>query len=286
MSLNGRVDVVVIGFGVAGAAAALAAAAADARVLVLDQGVPAERRLLASRAARSRDALRTGLRAAALAAGVEVRAQFRVHELVVDAGQVSGVGYATLPPRGIAAAGHRWLQRAGDRAPAGIAPVLTRAADAVWQSVLVVGEVGCSSVVLALDPRHWEFVGPAMWTAARTGLGGGVPAAPAWPRPLRAVPATETGAGPTPELAVRTWCAARETPAFTAAGQTELRVDETTGAVLVGDDQPVPGLYSAVQPHRAGADSEPGAVLAAGKRAGLGALAMARHARVALRSVG
>jgi hypothetical protein len=273
MSPNEHADVLVIGFGVAGAVAALAAVDADARVLVLDQSVPADRGFAASRGVRSRDALRAGLRAAARAAGVEVRTQCRVHELVVDAGQVCGVGYAALPARGPATAGHRWIQRMSALAPARVAPVLTRAAEEVWRSAFTVGEISCSSVVLALDPRHWEFVGSAMWAASRARHGlGAQPPAPR-PRRLHAVPADGVIIPPTPELAVRTWCALHD-EAAAAAPQAELRVDDATGAVYVSDDQPVPGLYSAVGTRRTGAaDRDSGAVLTAGRRAGQSAAA-------------
>jgi hypothetical protein len=290
MALDGHADVVVVGFGVAGAAAALAAAYADARVLVLDWSVPSERGFGASRAARSRAAVRTGLQAAARAAGVEVREQCRVHELQVDAGKVCGVGYATVPSNSTGATGHRWLRGMAGRAPAGLAPTFTRAAEAVWRSVFRVGETSCSSVVLALDPRHWEFVGPAMWSAVR-----GRPAVAASPTPtptrrLRVIPWTGEVAVQTPELAVRTWCASRDSydPLETSgavARQGELCVDEATGSVLLSGDEPLPGLYSAVVPRHSHA-ADPGAALRAGRRAGQGAAGAVGNARAWLRSIG
>ncbi|WP_228638384.1 FAD-binding protein [Microtetraspora sp. AC03309] len=285
MSLDEHVDVVVVGFGVSGAAAALAAAEADARVLVLDQRVPVEGRRVASGADRSRDELRAGLRAAARAAGVEVRAQSRVHELVMDAGQVCGVGYATLPAGGAAAARHRWLQRVGDRVPAFAAPVLARAAETVWRAGFRVGEISCSSVVLALHPRHWEFVGPAMWAAARVGSGAGVSMEAARRRRADTVPSTAVCVWSTPELTVRTWCALREPASSAAVQQAELHVDEMTGAVLVSEGRPVPGLYSAIRTRHTGpSDQRTCAEVIVGRRAGLGAVGTrARHAWTGLR---
>ncbi|XVQ14593.1 FAD-dependent oxidoreductase [Spirillospora sp. CA-255316] len=273
MPLPSEADVVVVGFGVAGAAAALAAARAGARVRVLDRGVPAARRPALSRSARSRRSLRLGLRRAALAAGVAVHSRCRVHELMVDAGRVRGVGYAALPPGGGAATAPRSLRHTGARAAASVAPALARAADAVWHAEAVVGEIGCSSVVLALDPRHWEFVGPAVWSAAR--------ARGAWQEgaaPLRAVPRGSPDVRPSPELTVRTWCAAREAGAVAASRQTELGFDGPTGAVLMGDGGlPVPGLYTAVGAHRpdgagGGHAARLAAELAAAQRAGHGAV--------------
>lgn len=242
MSLDGHADVVVIGFGVAGAAAALAAADCHRRVLVLDQSVPTDRRFGRSRSDRARASLRARLRAKARAAGVEVHAQCRVHELVVDAGRVSGVGFATLPSQGVATTGHRWLQKTSALAPASAASLLTRAAEAMWRSRFRVGEISCSSVVLALDPRHWEFVGPAMWSAAP---------APAGARPPVTVPVAGADASPSPELTVRRWCASCAATPLVPEHQQELEVDESTGAVMLADGRTLPGLYSAVGSRRA-----------------------------------
>jgi hypothetical protein len=245
MRLDGHVDVVVIGFGMNGVASAALAAQAGARVLLLDQGIPGKRkRPASSRAARSREALRTDLWRAARAAGVEVRAQCRVHELMVDGGKVCGVGYAMLPSGGIVPAGHRLLRTMSHRLPERFAPVAVRAADAVWRSTFRVGEVGCFRVVLALSPRHWEFVGPATWAAAR-GLDAGRPRATRSPRRLCAVVAADAGGRPTPELTVRAWCASRDAMAPAAATK-ELSVDEATGEVLVSENRRVRGLYTAV----------------------------------------
>lgn len=251
MSLYEHVDVVVIGFGAAGAAAALAAVDRQMRVVVVDQGVPADRRIGRLRRGRTRAGTST-LRAAVRAAGVEVRPRCRVHELVMDAGTVRGVGYATLPPRGFATTGHDWLRRMSGLAPSPVAPMLTRAAESLWPSDVLVGEIACSAVVLALDPRHWEFVGPATWSAAWASRLGDRPA-PAG--------AERAGVRPTPELEVRQWCASRDPRG--AVPQSELRVDDVTGAVLVDDGLPVPGLYSAVRPDVGTADARRGTELLA-----------------------
>lgn len=253
-----EVDVVVIGFGVAGAAAALAASTGGVRVLVLDR-----RSSLSEHARRSSPG--TGacavMRSAARAAGVRVRAASRAHELMADVNQVRGVGYAELSGRRTVTAAYRCLDRLGDR-PMRSAPAFARAADRLWQSDFGVGEVACSAVVLALDPGHWDFVGPAMWAAARAVRRGARPATVA--RRLRVVRPDET-APPTPELSARLWCAQHDL----AACQGELRVDDATGAVLVGGEAAMAGLYSAV-PARGTVAAQRGhrAVIAAGVRAG------------------
>ncbi|MBE1536876.1 hypothetical protein [Actinomadura algeriensis] len=243
MSLNSHVDVVIIGFGVLGAAAALVTAGTGARVLALDRNVRTGHRPFSSRTARSRDDLRAELRAAALDAGVEVRTQCRVHELAVDAGRVVGVGYATLPAEGRSAARYRRLQAMSDRAPARLAAALDRAADEVWPSVFRVDEVACSRVVLALHPRHWEFVGTAVWAAAQARRGVRSPVSPE---------ASPVRVGSTPELAVRRWCAAHDTARGASGGHGALCVEESTGQVLLSGGHAVRGLLSAVRTNRAG----------------------------------
>ncbi|OLT21644.1 hypothetical protein BJF79_15325 [Actinomadura sp. CNU-125] len=156
-----------------------------------------------------------------------------------------GVGYATLPAEGRSAARYRRLRALSDRAPARLAPALDRAADEVWPSVFRVDEVGCSRVVLALHPRHWEFVGTAVWAAAhaRRGVRSSVP------------PETSTvQVGSRPEMAVRRWCATHDTARGHDAngGHGELCVEETTGQVLLSGGQAVRGLLSAVRTNRAG----------------------------------
>ncbi|MVZ99796.1 FAD-binding protein [Actinomadura sp. LD22] len=242
MGPSGLVDVVVIGSGMSGLASAVVSAKAGARVLLLDQDVPVRRRLVSSRADRSREALRAGLWRAVHSVGVQVQVHCRAHELVMDGGKVTGVGYAMLPSRGVASTGYRLLRRMNARLPERFGSVLDRAADSVWRSSFDVGEVGCLRVVLAMDPRHWEFVGPAAWAVAR-GLGDGAQARPENLRRLRAIdPAA--GGGRTPELAVREWCASRDAAA-SASLLEELSVDETTGAVVVREGWRVRGLYTA-----------------------------------------
>lgn len=274
MSLDGwvdAVDVVIIGFGVAGAAAAVAAAGTGARVLVVDRrGAPCGRNWRRSPEARTQAALR----AAARAAGVEVRAHRRAHELVMDGDRVRGVGYAAPSEHKAGAVAFRCLDRL-DKSGSSSARAFARAADRVWQSDFRIGEIGCASVVLALDPCHWDFVGPAMWAAARSARGPvGMPPVS---RRLRVVGAEETGAEPkaepTPELSARMWCAQRDATATVRCDQRELRVDAATGAVLVGGEPGVLGLYSAV-PADGGetsgsvSASAHGRAVAAGMRAG------------------
>ncbi|GAB2827037.1 hypothetical protein GCM10022221_26500 [Actinocorallia aurea] len=238
MSLQADFDVVVVvGFGVVGATAALAAAKAEARVIVVEQDPLLARRRRGPRSTGTRDALRARLRRAALSAGVEVRTQRRVHELMVDGDRVCGLGVAALPGRGPAASGHRWARRLAESAPERMAPALDRLAEEVWRSAFCIEEVPCASVILAVDPAHWEFVGTAMWKAAGRGGSDGRR------RRLAAVPDT---VGSRRELDVRTWCALHEASPEEAALQRDLRVNEATGEVLDADDLPVPGLFSAV----------------------------------------
>ncbi|GAA2120849.1 FAD-binding protein [Actinomadura napierensis] len=243
MGPSGRVDVVVIGSGMSGLASAVVSAKAGARVLLLDQDVPVRRRLISSRADRSREALRAGLWRAVQAVGVQVQVHCRAHELVMDGGKVSGVGYAMLPSRGAASTGYRLLRRMNAKVPERFGSVLDRAADSVWRSAFDVGEVGCLRVVLAMDPRHWEFVGPAAWAAAR-GLDAGAQAQPENLRRLRAIGPADGDGRRTPELAVREWCASHDAAA-SASLLEELSVDKTTGAVVVSEGWRVRGLYTA-----------------------------------------
>ncbi|MFJ3774589.1 hypothetical protein ACIPX0_23115 [Streptomyces sp. NPDC090075] len=238
MSLDGQVDVVVVGFGMVGAAAALAAASAGARVLALDRSGARERRWSASPLARSRAAMRN----AARVAGVEVRPLCRAHELVVEAGLVRGVGYASLPERELAAKVFRLLDRAGDWCARSVPRVLTAAGDAVWESGFRVEEVGCASVVLALDPCHWDFVGSATAAVIRSAR---LESDSSPTRRSRHLHLVGDGAAtpPTPELSARLWCAE---PGLTPGARGELRVDGATGAVWVGQELAVRGLYAAV----------------------------------------
>ena len=266
-------DVVVVGFGLAGAAAALAAAGAGARVQVV-----------AGRRARARreNSARLALRAAAFEAGIAVRAPATAHELLVEGGRVVGVGYAALEAGSAAELAHRFLRRAVGPArprPRSIGTALLGVADALWERASAVGTIACSSVVLALDPSGWEFVGPAVWAACHESPGRG-----------RLGLAGDASALPVPvgaELAVREWSATRAGEPGLGTAQPELRVDRVTGGVLTGDGHRVPGLYCAFP--------DPGDLptadvhgverrIAAGRRAG--AAAAAGSARPRLRSVG
>jgi hypothetical protein len=269
MALNGQIDVVVIGFGVAGAAAALAGVDAGARVLVLEStGAPTGRGWKASRRARERAALRD----AAREAGVEVRRFSRAHELVMEGDRVRGVGYAALPDGGTAAVTRRILVGLSDAAPRRAARAVARGLDRLAPSDFQVGEVACAAVVLAIHPRHWDFVGPGVWTATRWAAGSAMAAGR--PAHLYLVRPEEAGESPSPELNARLWCAPR-TSGPTAEQRREVCTDEATGAVHVGDDIVVRGLYAAV-PQQGFESTECAydAMRAAGRRAGRQAAGM------------
>jgi hypothetical protein len=179
--------------------------------------------------------------AAACAAGVEVRSGAAA-ELVVEGGRVTGVGYL-----------------ASDR-PAGVT---------------------CSSVVLALDAVHWDFVGPAVWSIVRTSAVDRRPPDPGRSSRLGLVGPDHTR--PEPELVVRRWCADGEAGSAAAANQRPLQVEESTGLLMISEQLPVPGLYSAV-PARSGASAERD--IGAARRAGRAAALLPRAGRVVLRSGG
>jgi hypothetical protein len=234
MSLQWDVDVVIVGFGAAGAAATLAAASAGARVLVLDEGAHRAGRWPAGDAQRR----------AALRAGARVRRHTSVHELFVEAGRITGVGFAALRAGSLTAARYRWLRREGERAPGMLGEVAGRAADRLWLQTFGVGSVRCSAVVLAVDPLRWDFVGPAVWSAHAADQG----SAAAGRRENLCLVHPEALAPPDAgrELVVRRWCADRGSGPGAAPTQHELRVDERSGAVLAADGRCVPGLFSAV----------------------------------------
>jgi hypothetical protein len=268
MPLGGEVDVVVVGFGVSGAKAAAAAAAAGARVVVLDRrGVIASGRRPGSASTggaslaqlvrrrlwsvvRQAFSPRLAARTAALAAGVEVRMQTVVHELLVEDGRVLGVGYAAMDPRTPSGARYWWLDRLGGWAPR-LSPTLggavNRAAEALWEEAASVEEIRCSAVVLGVDRSNWDFVGPAVW-AATVRAGRVRPTAPLVQRRSLSVVSADptTTPSPTPELAARAWCAAQESSPTVTDGLAELHVDPASGAVGAGDGCAVPGLYAAV----------------------------------------
>ncbi|RBY85871.1 FAD-binding protein [Blastococcus sp. TF02A-26] len=299
MSATEDYDVVVVGFGVAGAAAALEAARAGARVLVLDRRglrvrpvVPAVadrpalrvRRRFRSRPGAAVPPLST-LRAEAVAAGVEVRRQTAVHELVVEGGRVAGVGYAAMDLCTASGARYWWLDRLSSWTPrwsAGLARTLRRAAEAVWHDASEVGTVTASAVVLGTDRAGWDFVGPAVWAA-------GVARRPSGVGPRRRLSLVGDGApAPTPELEVRAWCARATGAGTSVEALAELRVDPATAQLCVGDAGEVPGLYAALAERTGPAPvpTEDSALLvAAGRRAGRAA-AVGRPRRGHLRSVG
>jgi hypothetical protein len=190
----------------------------------------------------------------------------------VVAGEVRGVGYSTLTAQRAAAWVHRSLRVPGRVAPWRVGDCLARTAESVWCSASSVHQVGCSTVVLALDPRYWEFVGPAVWAAARTA--DRAPAkrlAPPRARAVRSVAEPARSAPAQPELSVRRWCAAQES---VPDRREELRVDDATRSVLVGPRR-VPGLLSAV-PVLPGAPAA-GGEFAAAERAGRCAVAGTRR---------
>jgi hypothetical protein len=260
-------DVVVIGFGIAGAAAAIGAAESGARVLILDrerlsayrpvttsrrawrgEASVAVRRRIVSVRRRSRGDLRD-LRAAAVAAGVDVCGQSVVHELMVEGGVIRGVGYATLNPSTIRGTFYWGLSRLGawtSAASRKIGRAVSDTAETVWQQASSVEMARCSAVVLGIDRNRWDFVGPAVWAV--------MGAASWWPEEqgvtgtrqrLGVVRAGEEPVSrPTPELAVRKWCATQATGRSGGLGGA-LRVERGSGEVHVGELGIVPALYAA-----------------------------------------
>jgi hypothetical protein len=251
-----RPDVVVIGFGLAGAVAAREAAGAGARVVALSRRHAED---------RAQDEAR--------AAGVEVRAAAVAHELLVEDGRVVGVGYGVPAPPEVA--GCPFCDCAG--LPGALDP----------DCAATPAFVGCSAVVLALDAGHWDFVGPAVWSAVRGRWAGRAPVA-AGPGRLTVLRAEDCLPEPAaPELITRRWCAERDAGPVVAARQAPLHVDDT-GAVTVGHDRPVAGLFSAVpaQPGEGGS-VEAAATCAAARQAGRAAASTpVTVGRPVLRSVG
>lgn len=249
------VDVVVVGYGFSGAAVAIEAASAGARVLALSRGrVEAERESVAR------------------AAGIEVRAGSIVHELVVEGGRVTGVGY-TLPVASAAAfGGDAYPDGSNRRTPAGADPDGSAGAPmAMWSEATIVEAATCSSVVLALDARHWGFVGSAVWSAVRA-REAMLPASRLCKSTQLALVVPESAGpqsqDPEPELVVRQWCARNEAGRFAAASQRALCVDEGTGVVMVGGNQRIPGLYSVVSARPRSERRDPASVVATARRVG------------------
>jgi hypothetical protein len=300
MPLGGDVDVVVVGFGVSGAKAAAAAATAGARVVVLDRRgviVCLRRPVRASAGGdtfllmvgrRLRSAVRPAFsprraaRTAALAAGVEVRMQTVVHELLVEDGRVLGVGCATMDPRTPAGAGYWWLNRLGGWAPRlsrRLGRAVNRAAESLWQEAASVDEVRCSAVVLGMDRSNWDFVGPAVWAATARAGRARADAPLERGRPLSVVSADATAVpSPTPELAARAWCAAQQPSPTVTDGLAELQVEPASGVVGAGDGRAVPGLYAAASDTGGPADADT-CVIAGVAAATSAHLAAGRHLR-------
>jgi hypothetical protein len=210
---------------------------------------------------------------------VEVRTQTVVHELLVEGGEVIGVGCATMDPRTPSGARYWWLDQLSHWTPRlsrTLAAGVTRAAESLWQEASSVDEVRCSAVVLGMDRAHWDFVGPAVWA----GQVSTPAAAPAGRRLSLVSPGATSPAAPTPELAARSWCAAQEPRPSVSACLSELRVERASGAVSAGESDALPGLYAAVPDALGRAGSHEHVTvraIAAGRRAGRAAATTAHR---------
>jgi len=245
MAQTDRVDVLVVGFGLAGASAAIEAAEAGAGVLVLDK-LPLDSSTAGRRprgVGRSGgDGLRAEMRRTALEKGVRVRPQATVHELLVEGRRVIGAGYAAIGPDTAEAAWHRRLYRMSlqaRRTSAIVRDVFTEAAERLWEESFEPGTVECAAVVLATPPSEWEFVGASLMPVLAADERASTSA-----RPVR-FPAAPVHRTPLPAL----------------------RVDPAGGAVSSAGGWPVPGLFSATAgfADHCPTDAE---VVAAGRRAG------------------
>lgn len=295
MSSHPDVDVVVIGFGVAGAAAARTAAERGASVLVIDSDAPRVRRRMTSAAhGRPASGSRLGLpwiprararyeaRAAALAAGARVHPRAWACELVVDGHRVVSVGYVALRSGSAEAFAYSclsWIPRCLGRTGM-LGPAVDERVDALWREASLVESVPCSSVILAIDLPHWDFVGPALWATSRAATRRG-PVSSARNAFLSIIPELS------PERDLGELRTAGRDSVTRLDGASDQRITpylrHADRAVLTCDGLEVSGLYAAVPDERpspavAGGSVADPAPANAGEHAGRAAAAFVRGA--------